>query len=63
MHMTPLPLVLIVSPREEIRQLYNVPLEHGLSIPTREELEDDVWRELDRSALVVPIGGLGLYPR
>jgi hypothetical protein len=62
MHMTPLPLVLIVSPREEIRQLYNVPLEHGLSIPTREELEDDVWRDLDRSALVVPIGGLGLYP-
>ena len=62
MHMTPLPLVLIVSPREEIRQLYNVPLEHGLTIPTREELEDGVRLELDRSALVVPIGGMGLYP-
>jgi hypothetical protein len=54
--------VLIVSPREEIRQLYNVPLEHGLSIPAREELENAVWDGLDRSALVVPIGGLGLYP-
>jgi hypothetical protein len=62
MHMTALPLVLIVSPREEIAQLYNVPLEHGLSIATREALEDAVWHELDRSALVVPIGGLGLYP-
>ncbi|MDT8306254.1 MAG: hypothetical protein RRC07_09975 [Anaerolineae bacterium] len=62
MHMTPLPLVLIVSPREEIKQLYNVPLQHGLPVAVQEELEDAVWEELDRSALVVPIGGLGLYP-
>lgn len=62
MHMTPLPLVLIVSRREEIRQLYNVPLQHGLAVATQEALEDAVQEELDRSALVVPIGGLGLYP-
>lgn len=62
MHMTPLPLVLIVSPREEIRQIYSVPLEHGLPIPEREALEEALFAEMDRSALVVPIGGLGLYP-
>lgn len=62
MRMTPLPLVLIVSPRERIAQLYNVPLEHGLSIVTREELESAIDQELDRSSLVVPIGGMGFYP-
>lgn len=62
MRMTPLPLVLIVSPREKIEQIYNVPLEHGLSIVTQEELEGAIDDELDRSSLVVPIGGLGFYP-
>ncbi|MCI0396058.1 MAG: hypothetical protein L0332_30460 [Chloroflexi bacterium] len=62
MHMTPLPLILIVSPREEIRQIYNIPLEHGLTPPTQEALEAAVYEDLDHSALVVPIGGLGIYP-
>jgi hypothetical protein len=60
--MTPLPLVLIVSPRDKIEQLYNVPLAHGLPVATQETLEEAIFAELDRSALVVPIGGLGLYP-
>lgn len=62
MRMTPLPLVLIVSPRETINQLYNVPLEYGLSVVTQEELENAIDQELDRSSLVVPIGGMGFYP-
>lgn len=62
MHMTPLPNILIVSPREEIRQIHNIPLENGLSVPTREEIESEVYETVDRSALVVPIGGLGFYP-
>lgn len=62
MHMTPLPLVLIVSPRNEIRQIYNVPLVHGLTTPQMETLEEAVRERLDHSALVVPIGGLGFYP-
>lgn len=62
MHMTPLPNVLIVSPREEIRQIHNIPLENGLSVPTRENIESEVYETVDRSALVVPIGGLGFYP-
>jgi hypothetical protein len=60
--MTSLPLVLIVSPRERIEQIYNVPLVSDLSVPEQETLETAVYENLDRSALVVPIGGLGLYP-
>lgn len=62
MHMTPLPLVLVVSPREEIRQIYSIPLEPGLTAAEQDELERAVREELDRSALVVPIGGMGMYP-
>lgn len=62
MHMTALPYVLIVSPRDEIRQIHNIPLEHGLSIQSRENIESMVLDTTDRSALVVSIGGLGIYP-
>lgn len=62
MHMTPLPSILIVSPREEIRQIYNIPLVHNLPTPIREEIESNVDKQLDRSSLIVPIGGLGMYP-
>lgn len=62
MHMTSLPYVLIVSPRDEIRQVHNIPLEHGLTVNSREEIEEAVYDETDRSALVVSIGGLGIYP-
>ncbi len=62
MHMTSLPYVLIVSPRDEIRQIYNIPLEHGLTVNSREEIEEAVYDGTDRSALVVSIGGLGIYP-
>ncbi len=60
--MTPLPLVLIVSPREEIKQIYNIPLDHGLSTSVREDIEAGIYEAADRSALVAPIGGLGFYP-
>jgi hypothetical protein len=62
MHVTPLPQILIVSPRDEIRQIHNVPLESGLETASKEELEEQIFSELDRSALVVPIGGLGMFP-
>ena len=62
MHMTALPLMLIVSPRDEIYQLYGVPLVPALTAPELESLESTVYRQLDRSALVVPIGGLGFFP-
>ncbi len=62
MHMTPLPTILIVSPRDRIDRIYGIPLKHGLSIPEREALETAVFNQLNLSALVVPIGGLGVYP-
>lgn len=62
MHMTPLPYVLIVSPRDHVEQIYNIPLHHGLTIPEQERLEEAIFEQLNLSALVVPIGGLGIYP-
>ena len=62
MHMTPLPLILIVSPREEIRQIHNIPLQHGLTVADQEQIEAAILGTTDRSALIVPIGGLGIYP-
>ncbi|GAB4155703.1 MAG: hypothetical protein Fur0021_23280 [Candidatus Promineifilaceae bacterium] len=62
MQMTPLPLILIVSPRQEIRRAYGLPLHPELTTPAKEELETAIYEDLDLSALVVPIGGLGIYP-
>jgi hypothetical protein len=42
--------------------LYQVNLVTGLSTPVKEEIEAAVFDELDLSALVVPIGGVGTFP-
>jgi len=62
MHVTPLPSVLIVSPRDHIEKEYQVNLVTGLSTPVKEEMESAVFDNLDLSALVVPIGGIGTFP-
>jgi hypothetical protein len=62
MHMTPLPSILIVSPRDRIDRIYGIPLINGLPTPVRDGLESAVFDDLNLSALVVPIGGLGIYP-
>ncbi len=62
MHMTPLPFVLVVSPREEIQQIYSFSLQPGLATASQEEIEAAILGTTDLSALVVPIGGVGLYP-
>jgi hypothetical protein len=59
---TPLPQQLIVSPRGEIRQLYSFSLETDFTVDRAEALEKDIDRRFDVSSLVVPIGGMGLYP-
>jgi hypothetical protein len=61
-HLTQLPFVLAVSPRDEIRQAYSVSLVHGLTAPEKEALEAQVLAELNLAALVVPIGGVGIFP-
>jgi len=62
MQFTPLPSALIVSPRDEIRQETNITLQVGLTLEEKIRIEERVESELDVSALVVPIGGLGTYP-
>lgn len=62
MHTSPLPSVLIVSPRDRIERIYQYSLETGLPIPSRDEMETAVYDNLALSALVVPIGGLGTFP-
>jgi hypothetical protein len=61
-HSTPLPLALIVSPREVIRQDADLSLDPGLPLDQIVDLEDQVDRSLNVSSLVVPVGGIGIYP-
>lgn len=59
---TPLPLALIVSPRDVIRQDANISVSPGLSMNQIVELEDNVDSGLNVSALVEEVGGIGVYP-
>jgi hypothetical protein len=61
-HNTPLPSSLIISPRDVIRQDADISLKPGLSVDEIAALEEKVDRGLDVSSLVVPIGGVGIYP-
>lgn len=62
MQMTPLPSLLIISPRDRIERIYGVSLIPGLSVAEMDALETAIFEQLNLSALVVPIGGLGTYP-
>lgn len=62
MHMTPLPSLLVTSPRDRIERTHQRSLVPGLTTPDKEVLETAVAENLDLSALVVPIGGMGTYP-
>ena len=61
-HNTPLPFALIVSPREVIRQEEDISLLPDFTLDKHVELEEEVDGNLDVSSLVVPIGGVGVYP-
>ena len=61
-HSTPVPEALIISPRDHIEEIANVSLLPDLTIDQQSALEDRVSKGLDVSALVVPIGGVGIYP-
>lgn len=62
MSMSPVPYMLIVSPRDRIAQVDSAALVPGLSTEDKEQMETGIFEQLDQSALVVPIGGLGTYP-
>ena len=55
-------MLLIVSRRDRIEELYRVPLIPGLTLPDIETVENGIYNEIDRSAIVVPLGGIGTYP-
>jgi hypothetical protein len=61
-HSTPLPLLLVVSPRDVIRREADVSLVPDLTVEEQVNLEDKVDNALNVSSLVVPIGGVGAYP-
>ena len=61
-HITPLPSALIVSPRDAIEQLVNISLETDLDLVSEIRLETEIAEALDVSTLIVPIGGVGVYP-
>lgn len=62
MHTSPLPFLLMVSPRDSIERAHSYSLVTGLPVPEQDEMETAVYNTLDLSALVVPIGGLGTFP-
>ena len=61
-HFTPLPTMLIVSPRERIEAILQLALRHGLDTAQQEAIEKRIDRTFDVSSLVTGIGGLGAYP-
>jgi hypothetical protein len=53
---------LIVSQRSVIQQIANISVLPTLTLDAQIALEDEVAGSLDVSTLVVPIGGVGVYP-
>lgn len=61
MHVTPVPTLLVISPRDRIEFAVDLNLD-PLPVPERGQLEARIDRELGVSSLVVPLGGLSMYP-
>lgn len=61
-HFTRLPLSVIVSPRNVIRQDASIQLDPDLTLQQQVSLESLLEASLGVSALVVPLGGIGTYP-
>ena len=61
-HVTPLPMALIISPRNVIQQDYDISLLPAISLDQIVKIEQETEQRLDVSALVVPVGGIGVYP-
>ncbi len=61
-HMTPPPYGLIISPRHVVRQDADISISPELKIEEQIALEKRIQEGEDVSALIVGIGGVGLYP-
>ena len=61
-HVSDLPLALIISPRTVINEDDDISLQPGMNAEEMDALEKQVQADLNKSALVVPVGGIGIYP-
>jgi len=61
-HITPLPQNLVVSARDKIEQKTSYLLDPNLTTEQAESIELAVDEKMDVSSLVVPVGGIALYP-
>ena len=61
-HFTPLPTLIVISPRDRIENILSLPLEHGVNTAERETIEGRIDAGFDVSSLVTDIGGLAVYP-
>jgi hypothetical protein len=61
-HFTPLPTLIVISPRDRIENIFSLSLRHGLDTAQREDIEVQIDSALDVSSLVTNIGGLAAYP-
>jgi hypothetical protein len=61
-HVTPLPNNLIISPRNKILQETTYQVVPDITVEQSDQLETSVDKNLDVASLVVPIGGLAIYP-
>lgn len=61
-HITPLPHVLIISPRERITVIHQAELVPGLTADRADALERQIDRAFNVSSLVTPIGGMSAWP-
>ena len=59
---SPTPLALIISPRDHIEQTTNISVLPSLTLDQQIKLENDVASSLNVSTLIVPVGGIGVYP-
>src|SRR5574341_669746 len=59
---TQLPTIMIISPRDHIERIGSYPLEHGLEVEQMVSIETSVEQDLGVSAIIEPLGGLGVYP-
>jgi hypothetical protein len=59
---TPLPYMLIISPRDQINRVGAEGLQAGLSVDIADRIERQVLSTTNQAGLVVPIGGLAAYP-
>jgi hypothetical protein len=58
---TELPRLLVVSRRDRIERISSEALAHGMTVEAMQSIEDDLYQQGD-SAVIVPLGGLAVYP-